>query len=157
MRGVNKVLLLGVVGDAPELRYTPTQQAICTFPLATHREVIHADGSSEQVTDWHTCVARGKRAEYFAGIFQKGSRVFVEGMLEYREVQHRKHKDVVQKKAHIEVQRVEFIDGLVSHEYPQDFPPLGKTGKTATTKKPAQSKIQKQDYPSDDLFGDLED
>lgn len=170
MKGINKVILLGTVGNVPELRYTVHQHAIGTFPLATHRHVINVDGEREEKTDWHHMVMFGRMAEYFATCLQKGSKIYVDGVLEYHEVPHATYKDVLLHKTSVEVKRIEVIDGMVLHPYPEDFPPLSYSnshsssypGKKTTTpktsrkqpdNKPVDNKntIDKQDF-SDDLF-----
>lgn len=162
MKGINKVILLGTVGGAPELRYTVHQHAIGTFPLATHRHIINAKGEREEKTDWHNIVMFGRMAEYFASCLQKGSRVYIDGVLEYHDVPHAIYKDVILHKTNVEAKRIEVIDGMVLHPYPEDFPPLSyidnktkhKTpGKQKTgNKKVANKKVIKKQNLSDDLF-----
>lgn len=151
MKGVNKVILLGIVGDAPELRYTTRQHPIGTFPLATHRQIINVDGEREERTDWHNIVMFGKKAEYFSSCLKKGSRIYVDGVLEYHDVPHARYKDVILHKTHIEAKRIEVIDGLVLHPYPKDFPPLtyGKKGDVKKMEKNIKSEYKPQ---VDDLF-----
>ncbi len=162
MKGINKVILLGTVGDAPELRYTVRQHAIGTFPLATHRHIINAKGEREEKTDWHNIVMFGRMAEYFASCLKKGSRVYIDGVLEYHDVPHAIYKDVILHKTNVEAKRIEVIDGMVLHPYPEDFPPLSyienkKTESEKKNKKPIREKagnnksVKKQNF-SDDLF-----
>jgi single stranded DNA-binding protein len=115
MQGVNKVILLGNVGCEPELGYTTRQHPICTFSLATHRYIVNAEGGRETKTDWHKIVLFGRMAEFFAGALKKGSKIYLEGVLEYHDVPHGIYKDVVLHKTDIEARRFEVID---------DFPPL---------------------------------
>ncbi|OGC92007.1 MAG: single-stranded DNA-binding protein [candidate division Zixibacteria bacterium RBG_16_48_11] len=84
MAGVNKVILVGNLGKDPELRYTPSGQAVATFSLATNRKWKDKDGQMQDQTDWHNIVAWGRQAEIAKEYLKKGSPLFVEGRIQYR-------------------------------------------------------------------------
>lgn len=79
MASLNSVTLLGNVGNDPELRYTPQQNPVTTFSLATSEKF---DG--KEVTEWHKIVVWGKNAENCAKYVEKGKQVLVEGKLKTR-------------------------------------------------------------------------
>ena len=82
--GMNKVLLLGNLGDDPELRHFETGAKL-RFRLATSESWRDKKtGELKERTDWHTITLWGKRAEALARILTKGSRVMIEGRLETR-------------------------------------------------------------------------
>jgi len=82
MGNMNKVILVGYLGHAPEIRYTPKGNAVLTLNIATHREFKTAEGTTQKETHWHKATLWGKRAEASAKYLEKGSRVFLEGELQ---------------------------------------------------------------------------
>lgn len=80
-RGVNKVILVGRVGQPPELRYTSGGTAVVELSVATNRW----DSSKKKETaDWHRVKCWGQQAERAAETLTKGAQVLVEGSLIYR-------------------------------------------------------------------------
>lgn len=79
--GLNRVMLLGNLGQDPELRYTQGGQAVLNLRLATTESYLDRDRVRKERTDWHSVVVWGKRAEALAKILHKGSSLFVEGSL----------------------------------------------------------------------------
>ena len=84
MSGLNKAILIGNLGKDPELRYTPSGQAVSTFSLATSRRWKDKEGQQKDQTDWHNLVAWGKQAEIAKEYLKKGSSIYVEGRIQYR-------------------------------------------------------------------------
>jgi single-strand DNA-binding protein len=82
--GMNKAILIGNIGQDPELRYTQSGQAVLNFRLATSETYLNRDRERQQRTDWHTVVVWGKRAEALHKILVKGRTVCVEGRLQTR-------------------------------------------------------------------------
>ena len=83
-RSLNKVQLIGNLTRNPELKYTPSGSAYCTFGIATNRE-WKVDGENKQQTDYHNIVAWQKLGELCAQLLKKGTKVFVEGRIQNRE------------------------------------------------------------------------
>lgn len=83
-RSVNKVILLGNLGKDPELRYTNSGVAVATFSLATNEQRRDASGNLQEKTEWHNIVAWSKLAEICGEYLKKGSKVYLEGRLQYR-------------------------------------------------------------------------
>lgn len=106
---VNKVFLLGNLGKDPELRYTPTQQAVCNFPVATNERRKSADGEWTDHTEWHTVVVWGKQAENCNQFLAKGRQAFIEGRLQTRKWQDQDGKD--RYKTEIVASTVQFVGG----------------------------------------------
>jgi single-strand DNA-binding protein len=79
----NKVILIGHLGQDPELRYTPAGQKNCRFSLATSKKFI-TDGEARERTEWHNIVAWNKLAEICSEYLHKGSQVFIEGEIQYQ-------------------------------------------------------------------------
>lgn len=84
MAGVNKVILVGNLGKDPELRYTPSGQAVATFSLATNRKWKDKEGQAQDQTEWHNIVTWGRQAEIAKEYLKKGSPLYLEGRIQYR-------------------------------------------------------------------------
>ncbi len=87
MSGVNKVILIGNLGAAPEVRYTAGGQAVANFRLATTERWVNKSGERSENTEWHRVVAWGKLAETCGQYLQKGKQVYVEGKIRTRQWQ----------------------------------------------------------------------
>lgn len=87
-RGVNKVILVGNLGQDPELRYMPNGGAVANLTLATSESWRDKQtGESKEVTEWHRVVLFGKLAEVAGEYLRKGSQVYIEGQLRTRKWQ----------------------------------------------------------------------
>ena len=83
-RSINKVTLIGNLGKDPELRYTSSGVAVASFTLATNESWKDQDGNVQERTQWHSLVAWRKLAEICGEYLKKGSKVYIEGRLQYR-------------------------------------------------------------------------
>lgn len=90
---VNKVILIGRLGQNPETRFTGGGQAVCNFSMATDEKFKDKNGEKKEQTTWHKIVIWGKQAEIAQQYLHKGSLVFVEGKIQSREYE----KDGVKK------------------------------------------------------------
>ncbi|MBN1168270.1 single-stranded DNA-binding protein [Candidatus Woesebacteria bacterium] len=82
-RSLNKVTLIGNLTRDPELRYTPSGTAVCSFGLATNRS-WSTEGEKKEDVEFHRIVAWQKLAELCAQLLGKGRKVYVEGRLQTR-------------------------------------------------------------------------
>ncbi len=87
--GLNKVLLIGNLGQDPELRYTQGGHAVLNLRLATTETFVNRDRERQQRTEWHTVVVWGKRGEALNKILSKGRNIYVEGRLQTRKWEDR--------------------------------------------------------------------
>lgn len=76
--------MIGNVTRDPELRYTPSGAAVCTFSIATNRTFTSGEGEKREETDFHRIVAWNKLAEICSQLIKKGNRIFVAGRLQNR-------------------------------------------------------------------------
>jgi len=83
--GVNKVILVGNLGADPEVRFTPSGQAVANFRIATSESWTDKNGQKQDRTEWHRIVVWGKLAELCGEYLGKGRQCFVEGRLQTRE------------------------------------------------------------------------
>ena|SRR5690349_5235927 len=82
---VNKVILIGNLGRDPEVRYTPSGQAVANFTVATNEAWTDKAGQKQERTEWHRVVVWGKAAENCGEYLSKGRSVYIEGRLQTRE------------------------------------------------------------------------
>jgi len=80
-KDLNKVLLIGRLGQDPELKYTQSGIAVAKFSLATSQQWKDQDGNTQDRTEWHNVVAWRRLAEVCAEYLKKGSKVYLEGSL----------------------------------------------------------------------------
>jgi len=81
---MNKVVLVGRLGQNPEQRAIPSGTAVTNFSVATNETRKNQNGEYTDTTEWHRCVSFGKTAEYIGNYFTKGRLVYVEGRLRTR-------------------------------------------------------------------------
>lgn len=84
MSSLNKVMLIGNLGRDAELKYTPSGAALLNFRIATTEKFKDRNDEWKEVTEWHTVVLWGKRAEGVSEYMTKGKQVYVEGRLTTR-------------------------------------------------------------------------
>ncbi|MDB2451376.1 single-stranded DNA-binding protein [Gammaproteobacteria bacterium] len=93
-RGVNKVILVGNLGQKPEMRYTATQSAVANISIATTESWKDKEsGEMRDKTEWHRVVYFGKLAEIVEKYLDKGSSVYIEGKLQTRKWQDKSGAD----------------------------------------------------------------
>lgn len=93
-RGVNKVILVGNLGDDPTVRYMPNGGAVANITIATSEEWRDkATGEQRSKTEWHRVSLFGKLAEVAGEYLRKGSQVYIEGKLETRKWQDQSGQD----------------------------------------------------------------
>lgn len=84
-RGLNKVMLIGhIQPNDPELRYTQSGQAVCSFKLVTDESYKDKDGNMVERSEWHNCVSWGKGGEIIAQYTKKGRQIYLEGRIQTR-------------------------------------------------------------------------
>ena len=118
MVSLNRVMLIGNLGNEPEMRFTPNGNPVTTFRVATNRSFSTPDGERKQETEWFTVVAWGKLAEQCNQFLAKGKLVYTEGRLHTRTWEGQDG----QKRYRTEViaNRVTFLDRPTSAPLPED-------------------------------------
>ena len=95
-RSLNKVTLIGNLGNDPEVRSTTGGNRVATFSLATSRSWNDASGSKQEKTEWHRCVVWNTKSSQLADIVEKyvkkGDKLYVEGRIEYRQWQDKENQ-----------------------------------------------------------------
>ncbi len=106
---VNKVILVGRLGQNPEVRYTPSGAAVTNFSVATNESWVDKSGQKQERTEWHKVVVWGKLAELCSQYLAKGRQVYLEGRLQTRQWQD---KDGQTKyTTEVQAQTVQFLGG----------------------------------------------
>jgi single-strand DNA-binding protein len=82
-RGVNKVILVGNLGNDPEVKYTQGGMAITTLSLATTSVRKDKEGNTQERTEWHRVKLFGKLGEIAGEYLKKGRQVYIEGSIRY--------------------------------------------------------------------------
>ena len=93
-RGINKVILIGNLGQDPEVRYMPNGGAVCNITVATSETWKDKNtGESQEKTEWHRVVMFRRLAEIAGEYLKKGSKVYLEGKLQTRKWQDQQGQD----------------------------------------------------------------
>lgn len=93
-RGVNKAIILGSLGQDPDIRYTASGAAVANISIATNEQWKNKEsGEMQERTEWHRVVFFGRLAEIVGEYLRKGSQVYVEGRIQTRKWQDKEGKD----------------------------------------------------------------
>ena len=92
---VNKVILVGHIGNKPEGRYTPSGTSTSSFSLATNESWIDSENEKQERTEWHNIIAWNKLADFATEFLQKGQLIYIEGRLQTRTY---KDKEEIQRR-----------------------------------------------------------
>jgi len=90
---LNKVMLIGNLGQDPETRFTQDGTCVCNIRLATTERYKDRNGQQQERTEWHRVVLWGRLGEIANQYLKKGSRVFIEGRIETRKWQDKEGQD----------------------------------------------------------------
>jgi single-strand DNA-binding protein len=149
MRGVNKAIVLGNVGQDPELRNLPSGGAACTVSIATsERWKDKATGEQKEHTEWHRVVFFGRVAEIAAEYLRKGSQAYIEGRLRTRKWQDKTGAD--RFTTEIVGDELQLV-GSKGDAAPRSDRPSSATGARAKSAKPAEKAGAGDDFHDDDI------
>jgi single-strand DNA-binding protein len=124
---LNKVMVIGHLGQDPEIRYTPTGLPVVNFSVATDEQYLDKDGQRQNRVEWHRVVVFGKVALICNEFLKKGRQVYVEGRIQTREFET-KLDGGKQRRTQIAANRVQFLgtaptEGVESDEIEEPVPP----------------------------------
>ena len=126
---VNKVILVGHIGNKPEGRYTPSGISTATFSVATNETWIDSEKERKDHVEWHNIVTWNKLADFSTEYLQKGQLIYIEGKL-----QTRTYTD----KDNVQHWRTEVIANVIT-------PLEWKAGSNAESKKETNEEIKSTD------------
>lgn len=131
-RGVNKVILLGNLGNDPDIRHAQNGNAIANLSVATAEQWNDKQTGEKQTrTEWHRVVIFGKLAEVAGQYLRKGSKVYLEGKLQTRKWQDQQGQDRYSTEVVIDINgQMQMLDG----------------GNSQQSSAPAQSNNQSQNF-----------
>ena len=133
MGSLNKAMIIGYLGNDPDVRYMPSGEAAANFSVATtSRWTDKASGEKKEHTEWHRCVAFGKNADTIAEYLKKGAQVYVEGELRTNKWDDK--EGVTRYSTEIRVMRFSFLDRKGDSARPPH--PADSNAQSAGTKKP---------------------
>jgi len=112
----NRVILMGNLGQEPDLKYTPSGTAVCNMTMATTKKFKNKAGEKQEETSWHNLVAWAAQAEIMAKYLAKGSKVYIEGELGYEKYINKQEVEIT--KAVITVREFEFAGGKGGESQP---------------------------------------
>ncbi len=138
-RGVNKVILVGNLGQDPEVKYMPSGQAVCNVSIATTDSWNDkASGEKQERTEWHRVVFFRRLAEIAGEYLRKGSQVYVEGRLQTRKWQDQSGAD--RYTTEIIANEMQMLGGRGGSGGNYDGPPMDEGyGGGASSSKPAKT------------------
>jgi single-strand DNA-binding protein len=138
MKSINRVTLIGAVGQEPETRFTAAGMAIASFSLATSTKQKDKD----EITQWHNCVAFGKLAEIVQQYVVKGSKLYLDGAIQYQTYEKDGEKRYATK---IVVNDISMLSPA-SGSAPNGEQKARSTARPASAK-PAQEEFEDSDIP----------
>jgi single-strand DNA-binding protein len=92
-RGINKVIIVGNLGNDPELRYMPNGNAVANLSIATSESWKDQQGQQQERTEWHKVTMYRRLAEVAGEYLKKGSQIYIEGKLQTRKWQDQSGND----------------------------------------------------------------
>lgn len=115
---MNKVIIIGRLGQDPKLEYTPTGAAVCTLNVATS-EKYTSNNETKTRTEWHRVIVFGKIGENCNLYLKKGSQIYAEGSLRTRSWDENNYKKYFTE---VIAKEVTFLDGFPKNETTQPDP-----------------------------------
>jgi single-strand DNA-binding protein len=138
---LNKVFLIGNLGQDPEIRHTNSGQPVANLRVATSRRVKDREGNWSDQTEWHSVVSFGRTAENVGQYLHKGSKIFVEGRIQTRSWDDREGKK--QYRTEVVAENLRFLDSRAGGE-------AGGAGGYPSRDNSGGGGGEGQDFPSDD-------
>ncbi len=105
---LNKVMVIGRLGQDPEMRYMPSGDPVANFSVATSEYFRNKEGQRQEKTEWFRVVVYGKQAENVNTYLKKGSQVYVEGSLRTQKWQDKQGID--RTTVEINARTIQFLD-----------------------------------------------
>ena len=123
---VNKVILVGHLGRDPEVRYTPSGDAVAGVSLATTEVFKSKDGERSDRTEWHNLVLWRGQAEFAKEWLKKGQLVYVEGRIQTRQWDDKEGQK--RTKTEIQVDQITALGGFVGRSKDEGAAPASEEG-----------------------------
>ena len=156
-KGVNKVILVGNLGNDPEVRYMPNGNAVANLSLATSESWKDQQGQVQERTEWHRLTMYKRLAEIAGEYLKQGSQIYVEGKLQTRKWQDQQGQD--KYTTEIIVDQMQMLGGRAQNSegnnggYQRSS--RSNRGNNNSNKPPAQPKTPPMAEPDFDFDDDL--
>ena len=153
MASLNRVMLIGRLGQDPEIRYTQSGSAVANVNIATNDYWTDKKGEKQERTEWHSLVLWGKLADLAQSYLKKGSQVYVEGRIQTRDWEdEQSHKHY---KTEVVVTTMQFLDtkiaeNTISPEYSTTTEKHQLSSEETDYEKKNEEKLS-DDYIKDDI------
>ncbi len=150
MANLNKAMLIGRLGQDPEIRYTQSGSAVANVTIATNDYWTDKQGEKQERTEWHSLVLWGKLADLAQSYLKKGSQIYVEGRLQTRDwedQQGQKHY-----KTEVVVTTMQFLDSKNTES--GSSPDYSATSELPPTSAPVDSVKPNEAPEGDDYIKD---
>lgn len=129
-RGVNKVIIIGNLGQDPEVRFMPNGNAVANITVATSESWKDKNtGEQKSITEWHRVVFFKRIAEVVGEYLKKGSKIYIEGKLKTRKWQDKNGKDCWTTE--IVANEMQMLDGQSNQGVPQPHAGQNQTSQAA--------------------------
>jgi len=160
-RGINKVILIGNLGQDPDTRYTPNGNAVVNLSVATDEGYKDKQGQKVEKTEWHKVVMFGKVAEVAGQYLTKGSKVYIEGKMQTRKWTNKEGQDVYTTEVVVDISgQMQMLDskpeGQQSRPAPQQQAAPQQQRQPEPYKQNYRLPDQQEPAPAND-FDDLDD
>lgn len=147
-RGVNKAIIVGTLGQDPDVKYTASGSPVVNISVATNENWKDKQtGEAQERTEWHRIVMFGKLAEIAAQYLKKGSQAYFEGKIQTRKWQDQQGQD--KYTTEIVANEMQMLGGKPGGGSSVPFDPPSQQSSKAKTAAPAQA------APVDDGFDDI--
>lgn len=157
-RGINKVILVGNLGNDPETKYTQAGMAITRISLATTSVRKDKEGNQQERTEWHRVVFFGKLGEIAGEYLKKGGQCYVEGSIRYdkytgQDGVEKYSTDIVADELQLLGGRGEGGGGSAGGDRPQRSAPASRQDSAPRRQQPAtqQAPLGDTDFADDDI------
>ena len=152
-RGKNLVILIGNLGNDPEVRYTPAGAAVATISVATTENWKDKQGNKQEKTEWHRVVFFGRLAEIVGEYLKKGRQVYVEGKLRTNKWQDQNGQD--RYTTEILANEMQMLSGNAQASNPSSAP--GPGGFQPRPSMPSAPRSNNQPSPANNPMGGFDD
>ena len=159
-RGINKVIIVGNLGNDPDVRYMPSGGAVTNLSIATSESwKDKSSGEAQERTEWHRVVMFGRLGEIAGEYLRKGSKIYIEGKLQTRKWQDNNGQD--RYTTEIVASEMQMLDSRGAGDQSfgggqQQQQPRGQQQSRPQAQQQPQQQPQQQAAPAGD-FGDFDD
>ncbi len=154
MSTLNKAMIIGRLGQDPEIRYTQSNTAVANLSIATNERFKDSMGEWKERTEWHRVVAWGRKAEICQQYLKKGSQVYIEGPIQTRKWEDRDGQ--TRYTTEVKALRLLMLDSAGDADIEQGPPPAGQQ-QPAPGSNSDQNESVSGDVDLNDKFDDIDD